>query len=110
MIVSAVFSLDMLQTGSFDIVKYVKSDRDEINRLLDKSNSITNTMVKGDATKILESFLGRKLPQPMRNYGDLFLEFNEMLFVTFAGINLKTQSFDKYEPWMDLRFYYVKRK
>lgn len=110
MIISSVFSLDMLQTGSFDIVKYEKGDKDEINRLLNETNSITNTMVIGDATKIMESFLGRELPQPMRNCGNLFQEFQEMLFVTFSGMNLKTQKFQGYEPWMGLKFFYIKRK
>ena len=40
----------------------------------------------------------------------ILLEFQEMLFVTLSGMNLKTQSFDKYEDWMGIKFFYIKRK
>lgn len=111
MVISCVFSLDMLQTGNFEIVKYNKEDKDEVIRLIKNQNSITNTMCVGDASKIVSSFLGIDIPQPMRKCGNvLFPEFQEMLFVTLSGMNLKTQSFDKYEDWMGIKFFYIKRK
>ena len=111
MIISAVFSLDMLGSGDFEIKKYEKDDKERIVQEIKKfRNDIVNTMIKGDATKIVETFLEIKLPEPKRESGIDFSECSDMLFIILSGMNLKTQKFQGYEEWMGLKFFFVKRK
>ena len=111
MIISAIFSLDMLGSGDFEIKKYEKKDKELVKQEIKKyGNDIVNTMIVGDATRIVESFLGIKLPEPMRKRNLKYSDYSDMLFITLSGMNLKTQKFQGYEEWMGLLFFFIKRK